>query len=116
TVNGEDVTDRGLDFKAGQDVSGIEIELTSKATSIAGTVTGPGGTAKDYTVVVFPVDDQKWVLPQNRWTASARPNQDAQFRVASLPPGDYYAVAVEYVAQGGWQDPEWLARDAKSAT
>jgi hypothetical protein len=116
TVNGEDVTDRGLDFKAGQDVSGVEIELTSKATSIAGTVTGPAGQAKDYTVVVFPVDEQKWVLPQNRWTASGRPNQDGQFRVANLPPGEYYAIAVEYVAQGDWQDPEWLARAAKSAT
>jgi len=44
------------------------------------------------------------------------PNQDGQFRVASLPPGDYYAVAVEYVAQGDWQDPEWLARASKKAT
>ena len=115
-LNGEDVTDRGVDFKPGQDVNGIEIELTNKVTSIAGTVTSPSGPAKDYTVVVFPVDDQKWTLPQNRWTTSSRPNQDGQFRVNNLPAGDYYATAVEYVAQGDWQDPEWLARAAKSAT
>jgi hypothetical protein len=84
---------------------------------MAGTVSAPDGQPqKDYTVVVFPVDEQKWTFAQNRWTASARPNQDGQFKLANLPPGDYYAVAVEYVAQGDWQDPEWLARAAKSAT
>jgi hypothetical protein len=33
-----------------------------------------------------------------------------------LPPGSYYALAVEYVAPGEWQDPDWLARAAKKAT
>ena len=116
TVNGEDVTDRGMDFKAGEDVNGIEIEMTNKVTSIAGTASGANGSVKDYTVVVFPTDEQKWILPQNRWTASTRPNQDGQFKLSNLPPGDYYAAAVEYVAQGEWQDPEWLAHAAKSAT
>ncbi|HEY2433449.1 MAG TPA: carboxypeptidase-like regulatory domain-containing protein [Vicinamibacterales bacterium] len=116
-LNGEDVTDRGVDFKPGADVNGIDIELTNRLTSIAGTVSAATGQpVKSYTVVVFPVDEQKWALPQNRWTASTRPNQDGEFKLASLPPGEYYAAAVEYVAQGDWQDPEWLARAAKTAT
>jgi len=115
TFNGEDVTDRGIDFKAGQDVEGIEIEATDKVTAIAGGVSNNAGPVKDYTVVVFSEDEQKWVLPQNRWMALARPDQEGRFRVNNLPPGQYYAVAVEYVAQGEWQDPEWLARAAKSA-
>jgi hypothetical protein len=48
--------------------------------------------------------------------ASARPDQDGRYRVTNLPPGHYYAIAVDYVAQGEWQDPEWLARAAKKAT
>jgi len=36
--------------------------------------------------------------------------------VTGLPPGNYLAVAVEYVEQGAWRDPEWLARAAKTAT
>jgi hypothetical protein len=115
TFNGEDITDRGMDFKAGQDVEGIEIEVTNRTSAIAGTVSGPGGPVKDYTVVVFPEDEQRWTLPQNRWMASARPDQEGQFRFGNLPPGQYYAIAVEYVAQGEWQDPAWLARAAKSA-
>lgn len=117
TVNGEDVTDRGIEFKPGEDVSGIEIELTSRSTSLTGTVTDSRGQAlKDYTVVIFPEDEAKWALPMNRWTASARPDQEGRFRISSLPPGAYNAIAVEYVAAGEWADPEWLARAAKAAT
>jgi hypothetical protein len=117
TLNGEDVTDRGIDFKPGEDVNGLEIELTNRATTVTGTVASSKGDAvKDYTVVIFASDQQKWALPQNRWTTSSRPNQDGQFRVQNLPPGDYFAIAVEYVAQGEWQDPDWLARAAKTAT
>ena len=97
-------------------VEGIDIELTNKTSGLTGSVSGSSGQVKDYTVVVFPTDDQKWTLPQNRWMASARPDQEGRFRFGALPPGDYYAIALEYVAEGEWQDPEWLARAAKTAT
>lgn len=117
TLNGEDVTDRGIAFRPGDDVNGIDIELTNRTTSITGSVSGSKGEAlKDYTVVVFSDDPQKWTLPQNRWMASTRPDQEGQFRVNNLPPGEYYAIAVEYVASGDWQDPAWLERAAKTAT
>jgi hypothetical protein len=116
-VNGQDVTDKGVEFKPGEDVSGIEIELTDRTTSITGSVTDDKGQPnKDYTVVVFAEDTSKWPLPLNRWTASTRPDQDGRFKLSNLPAGAYYAIAVEYVAQGEWSDPEWLARAAKKAT
>src|SRR4029079_10777733 len=115
--NGEDVTDRGIDFKPGDEVNGIEIELTNKQTSITGSVTGENSQpAKDYTVVIFPADQQKWTLSQNRYIATSRPDQEGRFRIGNLPPGEYYAIAVDYVAQGEWRDPEWMARAAKKAT
>jgi hypothetical protein len=116
-LNGEDVTDRGVEFKPGEDVTGIEIELTNRLTSINGSVTDDRGQAlKDYTVVIFPEDAAKWPLPMNRWMSSARPDQEGRFRFNNLPPGTYNAIAVDYVASGEWTDPEWLARAAKKAT
>ena len=116
-VNGEDVTDKGLEFKPGEDLSGLEIELTDKATSINGGVTDDRGQAlKDFTVVVFAEDRNTWTLPLTRWTASSRPDQEGRFKFAHLPAGAYYAIAVDYVAAGEWADPEWLTRASKKAT
>jgi Carboxypeptidase regulatory-like domain len=116
-IQGEDVTDKGIEFKPGEDVSGVEIELTNRATAISGAVTNDSGQVqKDFTVVVFSEDQAKWVMPQNRWTASSRPDQEGRFKFSNLPPGAYFAIAVEYVAQGEWSDPDWLARAAKRAT
>jgi hypothetical protein len=116
THENEDVTDQGYDFKPGEDVSGFEIVLTTKSQSLSGSVTNDKNEpVKEYTVVVFPEDPQKWTLTGERWRASARPDQQGQFKIANLPPGAYLAIAVDYVAQGEWTDPEWLARAAKKA-
>jgi hypothetical protein len=116
-VEGRDVTDSGIEFKPGEDVSGIEIELTNKTTNLSGSVTDDKGEAvKDYTVVVFADDPQKWVLPMNRWISSARPDQDGRFKVGNLPAGGYYAVAVDYAPSGEWNDPDWLERAQTKAS
>ena len=110
-VNGDDVTDTGVEFKSGQEVTGVEIVATNKSTEIAGTVTGSNGAAvKEYTVVVFSEDAQQWSLPMTRWVTGSRPDQEGRFRVRNLPPGGYYAVALDYVEQGSWGDPELLER------
>jgi hypothetical protein len=116
-VEGRDVTDSGIECKPGEDAAAIEIELTNKSTNLSGSVMDDKGTtAKDYTVIVFADDQQKWLLPINRWTTSARPDQDGRFKVSSLPPGGYYAIAVDYVPAGEWSDPDWLERARTKAT
>ena len=116
-VNGADVTDSGIDFKAGETVAGLEVVLTSKVTQVTGAVRTPSGTeVKDYTMVVFSDDPQRWTLPINRHVAGVRPDQDGRFQVRNLPPGRYYAAAAEYLAQGEWGDPEVLDRLKARAT
>ena len=110
-VNGVDVIDSGVEFKAGEHLSNVEIALTSKTTEISGAVTNATGEpTKDYTVVVFSDDPDHWTMPMSRWVAGARSDQDGRFKISNMPPGTYYAVALEYIEAGAWGDPDLLER------
>ena len=110
-VNGDDVTDKGMEFKGTESVTGVEVTLTSKVTELSGTVKAPSGApVKDYTVIVFSEDPDRWTIPNSRFVVSARPDQDGHFKIRGLPPGAYYAAAADYVAQGEGGDPELLER------
>ena len=110
-VNGADITDTGMEFKPGEAVTGVDIALTSKLSQVIGTVTGAGSEpVKDYTVVIFSDDPQRWLLPNTRYVAGRRPDLNGKFEVKPLPPGSYYAAAVEYLPSGEWNDPDVLER------
>jgi protocatechuate 3,4-dioxygenase beta subunit len=110
-VNGVDATDSGIEFKSGEAVSGIEVVLTARTTTVTGTATASDGSPlKDYTVVVFADDPELWRLPNTRWVSGRRPDQEGRFKFENLPAGTYHAVAVEYIASGEWNDPEVLER------
>lgn len=115
-LNGSDITDNGIDIRPNEPVSGLEVVLTSRSTEVAGAVQAGNDPATDYTVVIFSDDPQKWTAPMTRHIASARPNQDGRFQVKHLPAGGYYAVALDYIAQGDWNDPEVLERLRSRAT
>ena len=116
-LNGNDITDTGAEFKAGEAVTGLDVVLTNKLTQITGAVrSSSGDPIKDYTVVVFSDDATKWTVPQTRFVVGVRPDQDGRFQIRNLPAGSYYAVAVDYVEQGAWGDPELLERLKEKAT
>jgi hypothetical protein len=117
TANGADVTDSGIEFKGTDPVSGVEIVVTPHSTEVSGTVTQGDGTAiKDYTLVVFSEDPQKWTVPATRSVQGTRPDQSGRYRIRSLPAGSYYAIAVDYIPQGEWGDPDTLERLKSKAT
>ena len=110
-LDGTDITDTGADFKPGDTTPGLEVELTNKSTAVNGGATAADGTVvKDYTVVIFAESPEYWHLPMTRWVTGTRPDQDGRFKVQNLPAGSYLAVAVDYVPQGEWGDPELLDR------
>ena len=110
-LNGNDITDTGAEFKPGDAVSGLEIELTNKVSSLSGTVTSADGAVlKDYTVVVFAESPELWRMPMTRWVNGTRPDQEGRFKLQNLPVGTYYAIAVDYLPQGEWGDPDLLDR------
>ena len=115
-LNGTDVTDSGIDFRASQDVSGLEVELTMQLSDLSGVVTDARGQAvKDYSVVVFARDPQRWTNA-SRYLGGGRPDQDGRFKVRNLPAGDYYAIALGYVEPGSGTDPEFLDKIRDRAT
>jgi hypothetical protein len=115
-VNGADVTDSGFDVRAGEDLSGIEVELTTQLSDLSGFVRDArGANAKDYSVVVFSRDRERWGFA-SRFLGGGRPDQDGRFRVRNLPAGNYYAIALDYVEQGAGTDPEFLERVKDRAT
>jgi hypothetical protein len=114
--NGVDVTDTGLEFRANEDISGLEIELTSHPSEVSGLVaTDRGQASKDYTVVIFAQDAQRWGF-LSRYLGSGRPDQDGRFKIRNLPAGSYYAIALEYIEPGESSDPEFLERVRDRAT
>jgi protocatechuate 3,4-dioxygenase beta subunit len=106
-INGVDVSDSGIEFKPGEDITGVEIELTNKLTTVSGVVTSGGNAVKEYTVVVFAQDKEKW-SGAARYQGIGRPDQDGRFKTGNLPAGDYYIVALDRVEPGQWTDPEFL--------
>jgi hypothetical protein len=107
-VNGVDVTDAGVEFKPNEDISGLEVEVTNKLTTISGLVSdNRGDPARDYTAIVFAQDREKWT-GNSRYQGIGRPDQDGRFKISGLPPGEYYVIAVDYVEPGRWGDPDYL--------
>lgn len=109
-VNGQDITDLPVEFPAGQTVSGAQIVLTKKVTTLSGQVTdAKGNPVLDATVIVFPSNDKLWTY-QSRFIKAARPDQDGRYKVTALPgPGDYLVVAIQGLEDGQAGDPEFLA-------
>ena len=102
THDGRDITDDGLTLGSGATVKGIDIVLTNRFQTISGAVTNERGEiTTNVTVFVFPQDADRW-FPRPVGD-SLRRRSPGRIRTADtrsgrrLQPGDYYAVAVEYL-------------------
>jgi hypothetical protein len=107
---GTDITDSGLEVKPNEDLSEIEIDLTNRTTDVSGAVTnGRGEPVKDYWTLLFAREPEKR-RPPSRYLRTARADQEGRFRTTGLPPGDYFAVALDSVDPAEATDPDFLAR------
>jgi hypothetical protein len=107
--DGRDVTDATIDGKGGQDVASVRIIITNQVTVVTGRTTTATGTAtSDGTVIIFAADAQQW-RGNSRFVHAIRPNDDGTWTITGLPAGEYLAVALDYVPEGMWNDPDYLA-------
>jgi protocatechuate 3,4-dioxygenase beta subunit len=114
---GADITDTPIEFSGTETVEGIEVVITQKTTDVSGAVTDDRGRAvKEFSVIVFSTDEGRWLLPNSRFVRMSRPDQSGLFKIPGLPPADYLAVAVDYVPEGEWNNPEFLGQMKAEAT
>jgi hypothetical protein len=110
SLEGTDITDTPADLAGPEGLSGLTVVLTDKLTDVSGQVTDARGQVlKEYLVVVQPAEP-KSAAALTRYLRTLRPEQDGRFVVRGLPPGEYFATAVESLEQGRQFVPDVLAR------
>jgi hypothetical protein len=113
---GIDVLDGGVEIKPNEDVSGLEIEVTDKVSIVTGSVANAVGVrVKDYSIVVFP-RDKELRTTSNRYFRLSRSDQAGQFKITTLPPGEYLVIAVEAIDPADARDPDFLEALRASAS
>jgi hypothetical protein len=100
-------------------VTDLTIVFTDRWTGVSGSV--QGANADGAVVLAFPADASKWTGDgfAPRRFKTARPDARGEFAISSLPPGDYFVVAVPEDQADNWRDPstlELLARVASIIT
>jgi hypothetical protein len=91
--DGADVAGRPIEMPNGATLSGVQILLSDRLTSVAGQLTGDSGAPQTAgTVLVFSADPERWF--EGSWFVRAvRPDQQGRYEVKGLPPGEYLASA-----------------------
>lgn len=107
--NGVDVTDTGIDISRREPVQGVQIVLSSRPSTVSGTVTDERGRRiTTYGgVLVFADDASRWG-PFSRYMHLGVPNQNGRYSAGPIPPGHYLAVAVPRLDSERIGDPEYL--------
>jgi len=115
-VDGDDVTDRGIEFTPGRSYDGLQIIVSRKTTDLSGLVTDDRGKpVLDATVVIFPANKDLWTY-LSRYLRTARPDTNGRYNFKSLPPQeDYLIIAVQNLESGQSADPDFLARAREEA-
>ena len=113
-LNGVDVSETPFDLT--RDVGDLVITFTDRWTGLGGSV--QGADREGPLVIVFPSDPQRWMDygSGSRRVRSARATADGRFAISSLPPGDYYVVALPEQQADDWRDPKTLERLVAVAT
>jgi hypothetical protein len=107
-INGRNLADDPIEVRHGETLNGVRVVLTNRPTHVRGGLLDEKKQPADGTVVIFPEDPSRW-REDSRTIRSARPDRHGEFSIKGLPAGKYLIAAVDYVQDGQWYDPEFLA-------
>lgn len=103
-----DITSTLLELRSGESLSDVEVIVTNRITTVTGQLADDRGQPlPNGTVVIFSEDTERWG-ETSAFVRAARPDQDGRYEIKGLPAGDYLAVALDYVQEGIWNDPDFL--------
>jgi hypothetical protein len=107
TVEGRDVTDAPLSLTSG--VHNIVVSFTDRWSGIQGSVQSTSGRDGTSLVLVFPTDQDLWgsSAAMARRVRSVRTQRTGEYSL-TVPPGDYYVLAVPDESAADWQDPDFM--------
>jgi hypothetical protein len=115
---GRDISDVPVEIKG--DISGVVIQFSDAVSEIAGTVRNAKRAAESSaSVVVFPIDRQRWTGYGSRFSRRARLTSvglSGTFAFRALPPGDYFVAPIPNTLIDNWQDPKTLDALSRTAT
>jgi hypothetical protein len=115
-VGAEDVTDTALPLR--DDLSGVTVEITTRPPEVIITL-APGtiGANERVAILVLPQSRNAWHAGRRGFSRSDGPARAGlRFPIPDLPPGAYYAIAVDAIDFGEWRDPVVLERLSRQAT
>jgi hypothetical protein len=112
-LNGVDVSE--TQFELTRDIPDLVLTYTDRWSGMSGVVQGQG--AAGAMVLAFTANPQAWENSgaNPRRMKSARANTKGEFALSSVPPGEYYVIAVPE-EQMEWRDPKTLEALARQAT
>ncbi len=102
---GEDALESSLSVAGGQPPGGLELVVSPAGGRIDGTVLNEQRTFSGARIVLVP-EPRRRGLPQFYKTTTT--DQNGQFTLRGIPPGEYRLFAWEEVELGAYQDPDFL--------
>ena len=138
TFRGRNVMDDSFTFEPGQHYGDVQIVVTDRRSEILLRVSDEAGQiTREFVAIAFPTDRSRWANypryvqafspPPQVPPAAYRPNSPPagpaglpliapSGRIAGLPPGEYYIIAVDDIEFEDTTDPEVLGKLASSAS
>jgi hypothetical protein len=115
-VQGKDVLDQAFEIRSGEKVTGAEIVLSADGGSIDGPLKQPESEQipRGATVVLFSADVARRE-PDSRWTRTAQCDQQGNYRLTGIAPGDYLICALQNHEPGAETSIDYLQALEKSA-
>jgi hypothetical protein len=114
-IGGVNAVDEPVVF-SGPDSSraGVTVIFADTAGDLSGRVLDEReDRAEDYRVIVFSTNRDRWFARSQYLRIVGGPDADDGFTVTALPPGEYFAAAVDGIDgdmdNGDWQNPDVLA-------